>query len=503
MTSYKRIRVVGKGSFGCCWLVKNEAGEQCILKEIDVSTMSDQLRAETATEVAVLSKLRHPFIIQYREAFLDRSLLCIVMDFAERGDLHSVIERQKKSGGLFPETLVLRWFTQIVLALKHIHERHILHRDLKTQNIFLAGSGQGMVKVGDFGVARVLQNTHDCARTYVGTPFYCSPEICKEQPYSYKSDIWSLGCVLYEMATLRHAFNAYSMRHLLNKILGSVPPDLPAVFSQELQTLITQMLAKDPRRRPSACELLHSPIVRNMMRQLVAEFEKQKDHRPEKGRCISPVAKDAKVPAARRDVPTPPKVPKVMNQQKDRRPSPAQATKQSRFVRPRSASRESLRSGRSPSPAKQITESVTFAKVGTPPVRQSQHDAPKQLEVEDQFAQQQCSDLIRTLEEGLSCKESAGAMKDGSHPVEDDLSSACLKNPEGDEVKLRVTEKDSLAYRIEALRLYIEEQLGISEFLIVYKHLTESTDIILSSRSRSFLTLVTQLIVCEDEFYAS
>ena len=108
MTSYKRIQVVGKGSFGCCWLVRNQSGERCILKEIDVSTMSKQHRTEAATEVSVLKKLMHPYIISYRDSFLDGSLLCIIMDFAEQGDLYRVIERRKKSGTLLPETLVMR-----------------------------------------------------------------------------------------------------------------------------------------------------------------------------------------------------------------------------------------------------------------------------------------------------------------------------------------------------------------------------------------------------------
>lgn len=135
--------------------------------------------------------------------------LCIVMDYAEGGDMYTKIGKQRKIGKGFPESQILDWFVQICLALKYVHDRKILHRDLKTQNIFLTAKGD--IKIGDFGIARVLQDTYDCAQTAIGTPYYLSPEICQEKPYNQKSDIWSLGCILYELVTLRHAFDANSI----------------------------------------------------------------------------------------------------------------------------------------------------------------------------------------------------------------------------------------------------------------------------------------------------
>merc|ERR1740123_2162076 len=239
--------------------------------------MSTKQREETANEVRVLSKLRHPYIINFRESFIDDGLLCIITDYAERGDLYRLIHLQKrsKSGQLLSEEIVLRWFTQISLALKHMHDQHILHRDLKTQNIFLSGPGHGMVKMGDFGIARVLQHTRDCARTAIGTPYYLSPEICQEKPYNCKSDVWSLGCVLYELATLQHAFDATSMRGLVMKILRGVPPQVPLRFSAELRLLVPNMLTKDPGCRPSISEVLQQPLVRAQIRRLLREVEKQ------------------------------------------------------------------------------------------------------------------------------------------------------------------------------------------------------------------------------------
>lgn len=148
---------------------------------------------------------------------------------------------------------------QICLALKYVHDRKILHRDLKTQNIFLTAKGD--IKIGDFGIARVLQDTYDCAQTAIGTPYYLSPEICQEKPYNQKTDIWSLGCILYELVTLRHAFNANSMKGLILKILRGSYPSIPTYYSEDLRDLIGEMLTKDPAKRPSIKKILDKSFL--------------------------------------------------------------------------------------------------------------------------------------------------------------------------------------------------------------------------------------------------
>merc|ERR1719401_1616714 len=163
------------------------------------------------------------------------------MDYADGGDVHMEIKRQ--NGRLIPEVQVLEWFVQTCFALKHVHERKVLHRDLKTQNIFLMATGQ--IKLGDFGIARVLDATKDYAKTMVGTPYYLSPEIIEDRPYDFKSDVWSCGVVLYEMATLKHPFDADSLVILATKILKENYPDPDASYSEELQELVRSMLCKD------------------------------------------------------------------------------------------------------------------------------------------------------------------------------------------------------------------------------------------------------------------
>ena len=147
------------------------------MKIIDVSKMDRKQREDAINEVHVLKAMRHPYIVTYKESFMDKRCLCIVMDYADGGDLYTKIANQKKIGKVcYTEDQILDWFVQMALAMKHIHDRKILHRDLKTQNIFT--SKEGFIKIGDFGIARVLQHTYDCAQTAIGTPYYLSPEIC-------------------------------------------------------------------------------------------------------------------------------------------------------------------------------------------------------------------------------------------------------------------------------------------------------------------------------------
>ncbi|CAE7543109.1 NEK1, partial [Symbiodinium sp. KB8] len=235
--------------------------QQFVIKQINTTRMSRKERAEVENEVAVLSRLRSPNIVAYVESFHHRGALCIVMEYADGGDLEKTL--QKRRGRLLPEDMVLDWFIQICLALKYVHNRKILHRDLKPANIMLSTSGSGppVVKLGDFGIAKVLSNTMELARTAIGTPYYLSPEICREERYNNKSDIWSLGCILYEMCSLKHAFEGRNMKQLVQSIMkGRVAP-LPRGFSSGVSELVGACLHRDPRRRPRVDRILQHPLL--------------------------------------------------------------------------------------------------------------------------------------------------------------------------------------------------------------------------------------------------
>lgn len=295
MDKYEKVKKIGEGSFGKAVLVKSkEDGRQYVIKEIGISGMSSKERQESRKEVAVLANMSHPNIVQYKESFEEGGCLYIVMDYCEGGDLFKKINSQK--GVLFSEEQILDWFVQICLALKHVHDRKILHRDIKSQNIFL--TKDGTVQLGDFGIARVLNSTVELARTCIGTPYYLSPEICENKPYNNKSDIWALGCVLYEMCTLKHAFEAGNMKNLVLKIIrGSYPP-VSVHYSQELRSLLAQLFKRNPRERPSVSSILDKPfltcrIERFLTPQIIAqEFRHTFLHKqPKLGAVQGPPAK--------------------------------------------------------------------------------------------------------------------------------------------------------------------------------------------------------------------
>ena len=151
------------------------------------------------------------------------------------------------------------WFTQVCLSIKHIHDRKILHRDIKSQNIFLTKNG--LVKLGDFGIAKCLNATIDKAKTVVGTPYYLSPEIVQNKPYSFKSDVWSLGVLLYEMCALKMPFDANSLPVLSLKISKGQYNPLHPSFSKELRALVVSMLSVEINKRPSINEILSKSII--------------------------------------------------------------------------------------------------------------------------------------------------------------------------------------------------------------------------------------------------
>ncbi|XP_032812294.1 serine/threonine-protein kinase Nek5-like isoform X2 [Petromyzon marinus] len=254
MEKYTILKKIGEGSYGKALLARiKESGQQCVIKEINLTKMRAKDRESSQKEVVLLSKMRHPNVVTFMESFQDHIKLCIVMEYCEGGDLLQRISSQR--GVLFSEDQVLNWFVQICLAVKHIHDRKVLHRDIKAQNIFLTNNNSS-IKLGDFGIARILTNTMELARTCIGTPYYLSPEICENCPYNNKSDIWSLGCVLYELCTLNHPFEGNSLRHLVMKICqGSYKP-LSSRYSYDIRSVLAQMLKTNPRNRPSINTIL-------------------------------------------------------------------------------------------------------------------------------------------------------------------------------------------------------------------------------------------------------
>nr|XP_028577928.1 serine/threonine-protein kinase Nek3-like isoform X2 [Podarcis muralis] len=275
MEKYSVLAILGEGSFGRVLLVchKNK-NQKYAMKEIRLP--KSVFGAEKSwNESILLAKMKHPNIVAYLESFEDDGHLYIVMEYCDDGDLMQKIKLQK--GKLFPEDTILNWFAQICLGLKYIHDKRVLHRDIKSKNIFLTQNGK--VKLGDFGSALLLSSPEAYACSYVGTPYYVPPEIWENTPYNNKSDIWSLGCILYELCTLKHPFQANSWKHLILKICKGYYNPLPSHYTYELQYLIKQMFKKNPKNRPSATTILARSCLAKCIRNLASAEEQAKHAR--------------------------------------------------------------------------------------------------------------------------------------------------------------------------------------------------------------------------------
>lgn len=263
--NYSFIRVLGKGSFGAAFLViRKSDGVELAAKEVRLEGLSREDREAAGREIQVISRLNHPNIVRYVEHFEQEGTLFIIMEYANGGDLYSSI--QSRRGRLFTEEEVLHYFSQLCLALSYLHEQNVLHRDLKSQNVFL--TKDNVVKLGDFGISAALRSAQELRETVCGTPYYFSPEMCLNQPYNSKSDVWALGCILYELATLRNAFDANNMYSLVRKILRGVYPPISPSFSLPLSNLISRMLQLHPERRPPVRDILRVPFIQRALRHL-------------------------------------------------------------------------------------------------------------------------------------------------------------------------------------------------------------------------------------------
>lgn len=288
---YREIKKVGEGSFGKAILVQTADGSRLICKMVDISKASARETQDALKEGKLLATLKHPYVVRYRENFTEKGWFCILMDYCEGGDLTQQISKAKRSRQPFQEEQILRWLTQAMLGLKYIHDKHILHRDLKPANFFLAN---GSLQMGDFGIAKVLSSTMACARTQIGTPYYLSPEVCQEKPYSWAADIWAMGCILFEMCALKVPFDAPSISGLVQKICRGPIPTVPGNFSPFTRTLCNEMLNRNANQRPTPEDVLARPRIQSIVKELHADALADKNAEADKENVMAaPVAEKA------------------------------------------------------------------------------------------------------------------------------------------------------------------------------------------------------------------
>lgn len=289
MENYTVLRLLGKGNYGSVYLAThNASGTEVALKAVPVEGMTSDERDRAMREVALLSHLAHPCVVRAWDAFIQDQHLHMVMEYCSGGDLGTIIASARRSHEMFTEVEILDWTAQILLALAHVHARRVLHRDLKAGNVFLTHTNT--VRLGDFGIAKVLQSTLDAAKTVIGkrcplrtgsrrcrahqlhftfhagTPYYLSPEVCRNLPYDEKSDVWSLGCLVYELCSLRHAFSSDNLLALVFKIVQEGHPPLPPSTPVSLMRLVDMLLCKDVAKRPRAEQVLRLPIMLTRLR---------------------------------------------------------------------------------------------------------------------------------------------------------------------------------------------------------------------------------------------
>ena len=260
MEGFDLISKLGEGSYSVVFKVKRKADSKIYaLKKVKLKKLSEKEKNNALNEVRILASIKSTFVISYKEAFIDETepSLCIVMEYADKGDLYQKITHFKRMGYNFDEADVWKIFIQMTKGLKSLHDLKILHRDLKSANIFLFSDGTA--KIGDLNVSKVAKK--GLGYTQTGTPYYASPEVWRDEPYDSKSDIWSLACVTYEMLTLHPPFRAESMKGLYEKVLKGKYPKISEKYSSDISDLLKLLFRLNPKDRPSCDEILKNPIV--------------------------------------------------------------------------------------------------------------------------------------------------------------------------------------------------------------------------------------------------
>lgn len=323
---FEELELIGRGSFGQIRKVRRITdGHVLARKEMSYKSMNQKEKSQLIAEFRILKSLEHPNIVQYfyHEHLQEKHQVYLYMEYCGGGDLAGLIRQCKENIEMIPENVIWRIFTQLILALyrchynanaapigdlfspnddelliqqqqHHHHHRHqsstvILHRDIKPDNIFLDNDHYS-VKLGDFGLAKMLdQEQLTLANTYVGTPFYMSPEVLMDQPYTPQSDIWSLGCVIYELCCLHPPFQAKTHLLLSQKIREGAYNSIPDCYSSTLGKTIAACININPIQRPTTATLLRLDVVKlcrkqqeiNQVEKTLKEYEQSLHHRQE------------------------------------------------------------------------------------------------------------------------------------------------------------------------------------------------------------------------------
>ena len=268
---FEQIKQLGKGAFSVVLLAKRlQDNKIYAIKQVSIQNLNEKEKKNSLNEIRILASVKHPNIISYYECFYDNreKLISIVLEYADNGDLETVITNRAKANNHFKESEIWSIFLQMIMGLKCLHDKKIMHRDLKSANIFLMKNGR--CKLGDLNVSKLVEK--NLVYTQTGTPYYASPEVWRDQPYDYKSDIWSVGCILYEMCSLSLPFEGKNFNVVYNNVIRGEFFPIPNFYSRELSTVVSMLLQVNPAKRPSAGEVLNWGVVKEKLSALGLKY---------------------------------------------------------------------------------------------------------------------------------------------------------------------------------------------------------------------------------------
>ena len=271
MENYEFLGNIGQGMSGKVYKARHkEENRFYAIKKLNFNEINEKERIAIQDEVNLLKQLKHPNIVTYKDSFFDSdNCLNIVMVFCELGDMYTKIHKQK--GEYFPEEQILLWLAQLCLALSYIHDKQILHRDIKTQNIFI--QNEHTIRIGDFGIAKGYNQNQDLGGSLIGTPLYMAPEVYNSsKKYSFRSDIWSLGCCIFEMCNLKNAFEAKSWNAVFVKVNKGQRAPLNNKYSIDMKNLVDSMLSINGKNRPTIASILEKPFMKPVVGNYISDF---------------------------------------------------------------------------------------------------------------------------------------------------------------------------------------------------------------------------------------
>ena len=270
MKNFEIINKLGNGAYSEVFKVRRKIDSKIYaLKKVKLKNLKEKEKNNSLSEIRILASIKSPFIISYKEAFLttEDNTLNLVMEYADDGDLYQKIKYFKSKNLFFEEKDIWKIFIQITRGLKTLHALKILHRDFKSANIFLFKDGTA--KIGDLNISKII--TKGLGNTQTGTPYYASPEVWNNSPYDLKSDIWSLGCILYEMLTLNPPFHADNFDGLYKKVMAGKYNKINSRYSEDMNELLQLLFKVNPRERPNCDELLKLELIKKRIEFFKAE----------------------------------------------------------------------------------------------------------------------------------------------------------------------------------------------------------------------------------------